>query len=249
MTHLTISANSNVEAIYSPTWRIDGRVDNSKNACQYCHSLSVCLASPLIAYEDKHQVPKRVYQKGEHVFYSGEPLDALYVVRSGSIKTYMISEQGDENILGFYLPGDVIGIDSGNADEYQSAAVTLESATVCRLPLSRLEEEGAGSVLLKLVADQIQRNQGLNQILAHKDADGRMASFLLDFAVRYWERGYSETSFNLPMARQDIGNYLGLAVETVSRCLTRFQESCVLDVNRREITIQARDQLVKCAVH
>jgi CRP/FNR family transcriptional regulator, anaerobic regulatory protein len=249
MTHLAILNSSNTTMPYSPILDKNDRVDKTNNACRYCHSLSVCLASQLIAHEDKHQVPKRVYQKGEHIFYSGEPQDVLYVVRSGSIKTYMITERGDENILGFYLPGDVIGIDSGNSDKYQSAAVTLESTTVCRLPLSRLEEQGAGSLLLKLVADQIQRIQRLSQVIAHKDADGRMASFLLDFALRYGERGYSDTLFNLPMARQDIGNYLGLAVETVSRCLTRFEECGVLEVKRREVNILARDQLIKCMDH
>jgi CRP/FNR family transcriptional regulator len=130
-----------------------------------------------------------------------------------------------------------------------SSTITLETTSICRFPHAYLgdkaQDQGIG--LLRIAAEQMQRYHNLVLMLARKDADGRIACFLDDLASRYWSRGYSASAFLLTMSRQDIGCYMGLAVETVSRTLTRFQESGVLKVNRREVDILDRIALRKIA--
>jgi CRP/FNR family transcriptional regulator len=128
-----------------------------------------------------------------------------------------------------------------------SSAVSLETSSVCRFPHVFLTETSHGVNLLKITAEQMQRDHNLVLMLARKDADGRIASFLDDLACRYQSRGYSAKIFFLTMSRQDIGCYLGLAVETVSRTLTRFQECGLLRVNRREVEILDHAVLRKTA--
>ena len=190
---------------------------------------------------------KRINRKGEHVFREGEEADAFFIVRSGSIKSYLVTEDGEEQVLGFYLPGDVFGLDSTSSQERMSSAITLETTSLCRFPHAYLADKAQGANLLRITAEQMQRDHNLVLMLARKDADGRIASFLDDLACRYWSRGYSASAFLLSMSRQDIGCYLGLAVETVSRTLTRFQECGVLLVNRREVEILDHDTLRKIA--
>jgi CRP/FNR family transcriptional regulator len=190
---------------------------------------------------------RRIHRKNEHIFWGGENADAFYVVRSGSVKSYLVTQDGEEQVLGFYLPGDVFGLDTSGADLRMSSAVCLETTAICRFPHQHLEDKSAGMNLLKMSAEQMQRDHNLVIMLARKDADGRIASFIEDLARRFAVCGYSQSAFMLSMSRQDIGCYLGLAVETVSRTLTRFQESGVLKVNRREVQILDYDSLCRIA--
>ena len=218
--------------------------------CNICEPRGGCLGLQLLDSEEIRQQlcsTKRISRKGEHVFREGEEADAFYVVRSGSIKSYLVTEDGEEQVLGFYLPGDVFGLDTSEDQFRMSSATTLETTSLCRFPHAYLSDKAQGSNLLKITAEQMQRDHNLVLMLARKDADGRIASFLDDLACRYWSRGYSASAFLLTMSRQDIGCYLGLAVETVSRTLTRFQESGMLQVNRREVEILDHDQLRKIA--
>ncbi len=218
--------------------------------CHVCEPRGGCLGMVLLNSEDAYQQlshAKRINRKGEFVFREGEDADCFYVVRSGSVKSYMVTEDGEEQVLGFYLPGDVFGMDVTESQHRMSSTITLETTSVCRFPHAFLSARSEGVNLLKITAEQMQRDHNLVLMLARKDADGRIASFLDDLACRYWSRGYSATSFFLTMSRQDIGCYLGLAVETVSRTLTRFQESGVLWVNRREVEILNHDTLRKIA--
>ena len=218
--------------------------------CHVCDSRGGCLGIQLVDSEEARQqlcYTKKISRKGEHLFREGEEADCFYVVRSGSLKSYMVTEDGEEQVLGFYLPGDVFGLDNTDAVERMSSAVALETTSVCRFPHTYLADQAQGSSLLKITAEQMQRDHNLVLMLARKDADGRIASFIDDLASRYYSRGYSASAFVLTMSRQDIGCYLGLAVETVSRTLTRFQESGILKVNRREVEILNHAALCRIA--
>jgi CRP/FNR family transcriptional regulator, anaerobic regulatory protein len=214
--------------------------------CHVCESRGGCLGVQLLDSEEARQQlshTKKIHRKAEHVFREGEDADCFYVVRSGSIKSYLVTEDGEEQVLGFYLPGDVFGLDTTQSHQRMSSAITLETTSICRFPHALLADKAQGASLLGVAAEQMQRDHNLVLMLARKDADGRIASFLDDLASRYWSRGYSASAFLLTMSRQDIGCYLGLAVETVSRTLTRFQDCGVLKVNRREVEILDHETL------
>lgn len=218
--------------------------------CHVCEPRGGCLGIQLLSSEEARAQlchTRKIARKGEHLFREGEEADCFYVVRSGSFKSYLVTEDGEEQVLGFYLPGDVLGLDTGETEQRMSSAVALETTSVCRFPHALLSDRAEGATLLKLAAEQMRRDHNLVLMLARKDADGRIASFLDDLACRYWLRGYSASAFLLSMSRQDIGCYLGLAVETVSRTLTRFQECGVLRVNRREVEILDHPTLRKIA--
>jgi CRP/FNR family transcriptional regulator len=218
--------------------------------CHICDPRGGCLGMQLLGSEDVRQQlsqAKKINRKDEHVFRVGESADSFYVVRSGSIKSYLVTEDGEEQVLGFYLPGDVFGLDNTETEFRMSSAITLETTSLCRFSHAYLTDKVKGANLLKVMSEQMRRDHNLVLMLARKDADGRIASFLDDLACRYWSRGYSATAFMLTMSRQDIACYLGLAVETVSRTLTRFQECGVLEVNRREVEILDHEALRKIA--
>lgn len=208
--------------------------------CHICDPRGGCLGIQLLnnpGISDHLKQVKRIHRKGEHLFREGESADAFFVVRSGSVKSYLLTEDGEEQVLGFYLPGDIFGLDNTESQLRLSSAITLETTSICRFPHAYLSDKARGANLLRITAEQMQRDHNLVLMLARKDADGRIASFIDDLARRYWSRGYSGTAFVLTMSRQDIACYLGLAVETVSRTLTRFQDCELLRVNRREVEI------------
>lgn len=208
--------------------------------CHICEPRGGCLGLQLLDSPEAQQQlsnAKKINRKSEHVYREGEEADCFYVLRSGSVKSYLVTEDGEEQVLGFHLPGDVFGMDTTELQQRMSSAITLETTSLCRFPHTYLGGKAQGVNLMKITAEQMQRDHNLVLMLARKDADGRIASFLDDLACRYRSRGYSAEAFVLTMSRQDIGCYLGLAVETVSRTLTRFQECGVLKVNRREVQI------------
>jgi CRP/FNR family transcriptional regulator len=218
--------------------------------CQVCDLIGGCLSRELLGSQkqfDRSLKSSRSIKAGEHIFREGDESGYLCVVRSGSIKSYMISDDGEEQVLGFYLPGDVLGLDGSEEQGRLSSAVTLETSTLCRLPIEDMDEKGVTSQILKLTSAQLLRDHNLVLMLARKDADGRLASFLCDLSRRYQARGYSALAINLSMSRQDIGNYLGLAVETVSRTLTRFQDSGLITVRRRAVEFLDLANLQKIA--
>ena len=242
----TIGLPEDVEYEYeeSMEWGV-GMSTNSKichmvHKCHICDPRGGCLGLQLLnspGISDHLKQARHIYRKGEHIFREGDHAESFYVLRSGSIKSYLLTEEGEEQVLGFYLPGDIFGLD--NSDDYErlSSAIMLETTSICRFPHAYLSDKASGANLLRITSEQMQRDHNLVLMLARKDADGRIATFIDDLATRYWSRGYSGTAFMLSMSRQDIGCYLGLAVETVSRTLTRFQECGILQVNRREVEI------------
>ncbi len=186
--------------------------------------------------------------RGEYLYRAGEPFQALYMIRSGVIKTYFISEDGEEQILGFHLPGEIIGFDGIAESQFPSNAMALDTSSICRLSFDSLEKHHRlapqlQNALLKGMSHEILRHENMLMLLGKKKADQRLASFLLNRSTYQSSHGYSATTFTLAMTRTDIGKYLGLTVETVSRVLSRMQTQKVIEVHTNQIQILDLDAL------
>jgi CRP/FNR family transcriptional regulator len=187
-------------------------------------------------------------RKGEHLFRAGDAFRSVYVVRSGAVKTYSVSVEGEEQVTGFYLPGEVLGVDGISAGSHTNFAIALETTAVCEitydtLSASSLNMPGLQQHFFKVMSQAIQSDQQLMRLLSKNNAEERIGAFLLNLSARYERRGLSPYRFRLSMSRNEIGNYLGLAVETVSRVLTRLQKQVILAVDGREIEIRNMQKL------
>lgn len=210
--------------------------------CDQCASHAHCLGSYLAThsvtrttqpFKDHHTLRNR-----EHIFRQGDKADALYIVKSGSAKLYFVSEDGGEQVVAFYMPGEVLGLDALGVETYKSSAMALERTSLCVVPVANIARVIENThCLYKLLSRELVRDHHTIELIAKKDADAKMASFLIDMSQRFHNRGYSASSFNLSMKRSEIGSHLGLAIETVSRILTRFQEDGLLRVERRKVEI------------
>jgi len=179
------------------------------------------------------------FRAGDHVFRKGDPFDAIAAVRAGTVKTYVIDREGRERVLGFHLPGEVVGLDAIDGEHYPCNAVALDTVALCRFSFPRMAELAARLPgLQKHLFRLLSRDIGTaNRLAGDWSADQRMAAFLLGLSQRLASRGFSPRRFQLTMARTDIGNYLRLAPETVSRVLKRFQDDGLLVVDRREVEL------------
>jgi CRP/FNR family transcriptional regulator len=227
-------------------------LEELKLSCQNCTLADLCLPHGMSHEEmdalDSIVVRLNPYQPGQHLYRPGDSSHALYAVRSGALKSYCITEDGEEQVLGFTLPGELTGMDGLGGSHYSSASVVLETSSVCELPFSRLEGlchelPSLHKQMMTVVGREITADQHMLMLLGKRTAEERLASFLLSLSTRYHARGLSESEFNLPMSRQDIGNYLGMAIETVSRLFAQFQERGLLEVRRRQVKILDLDQI------
>ena len=234
--------------------RKSGKLDleELKVSCQSCTLADLCLPHGMNGEEldalDSIVVRLNPYQPGQHLYRPGDKSHALFAVRSGSLKSYCITEDGEEQVLGFTLPGELTGMDGLGGSHYASASVVLETSSICELPFSRLEGlcnelPTLHKQMMKVVGREITADQHMLMLLGKRTAEERLASFLLSLSMRYHTRGLSETEFNLPMSRQDIGNYLGMAIETVSRLFAQFQDRGLLEVHRRQVKILDLDHI------
>lgn len=185
---------------------------------------------------------RQLVHRGDYLYRAGEPFQALYMIRSGVIKTFFISEDGDEQILGFHLPGEIIGYDGIAENEFPSSATALDTSSVCRLSFDAMGHRFSKSgklqtALLRGMSREILRHENMMMLLGKKKADERLASFLLSRSIHQRKQGYSATVFTLAMTRTDIGKYLGLTVETVSRVLSRLQSQGVISIHTNQIQI------------
>ncbi|MCL1142562.1 electron transport transcriptional regulator EtrA [Shewanella gaetbuli] len=237
------------------------RRPNTGGCAIHCHDCSMgalCIPFTLDNTEldklDNIIERKKPVQKGDQIFKSGDSLRALYAIRSGTIKSYTITEQGDEQITGFHLAGDVIGFDGIHSQMHQSFAQALETSMVCEIPYETLDEL-SGTMpklrqqIMRLMSNEIMSDQEMILLLSKKNAEERLAAFIFNLANRFGDRGFSPKEFRLTMTRGDIGNYLGLTVETISRLLGRFQKSNLIEVNGKYISIVDHDALGVLAGH
>lgn len=214
--------------------------------CQNCSLSNICLPLAMEVGEmdrlDDIVRRGRPLQRGEHLFSAEDRFESVFAVRSGAIKTYRVTEDGEEQITGFHLPGEIFGLSGLSTGRHENAAIALETTAVCEIPFDRIEplSRDVPSLqrhLFQLMSRAISDDQQLILLLGKKSAEARIASLLLSLSSRMRRRRLSGRCFRLPMARGDIGNYLGLVVETVSRVFTRLQKQGVLAVDGKEIEI------------
>ncbi len=214
-------------------------------SCHACPLKQLCLPARLgeeeITRLERIIKRNRPLHKNEHLFRAGEPVQQIYALRSGSLKTYLLHPDGTEQITGFVLPGELVGIDGFGRSTFPSYAMALETSLACTLPLAELEEL-AGSIpnlrkqLLSIMGREL---HGEQEHLSHtkEGAEQRLAVFLLNLSHRFSKRGLSALNFILPMSRGEIGNYLGLTTETISRLFTHYRKLGLIEAQGREIRL------------
>jgi CRP/FNR family transcriptional regulator, anaerobic regulatory protein len=226
-------------------------------SCGNCRLNTICL--PLSLHNDDigqlNQIIKRSkpLQKGEYLFHAGDAFTSIWAIRSGSVKAIVSSNNGNEQVTGFYLPGEVMGLDGLANNVYTNSVVALETTSACEIPFSCLETLSAKlpslqRYFLQLMSREITQEQNIIHLLTRSNAEARVASFLLSISNRNGRQNLSTSTFLLAMSRVDIGNFLGLTIETVSRTFTRLQKSKVISVDKKEIMINdftALHQLIK----
>jgi CRP/FNR family transcriptional regulator len=231
-----------------------GEKAEAKNNCEHCALNGVCVPDGLAAHE-RQDFTSLIFQHkrltaGQALFRAGENFNHLYFVKTGSLKTVVLLDDGREQVTGFHLAGDVLGVDAISSPTHPSEAVALEDTNVCAIPFAQLMRlsqrvEHLHIYVQRLLAREVVRDQGVMLLLGRMQADERVAAFLLNISQRYKARGYSPVEFTLSMAREDIGNYLGLTLETVSRCFSRLKSAGVLEVENRHIRITNINALQK----
>jgi CRP/FNR family transcriptional regulator, anaerobic regulatory protein len=216
-------------------------------SCSSCCLQHVCLpcglaVDKLVDMDELTRVKRRV-AKGATLYRTGHAFESLYAVRSGSFKTIGVSRNGQEKVIGLHLPGEVMGLEAINSRQHGYDAVALEDSEVCIIPYARLTQlaqrlPDLQQQLLRILSGDISRDQGLMLLLGGMDAEQRVAAFLLSLSRRYQKLGYAPTRFSLRMTREEIGSYLGLTLETVSRLFSRLQREGVITAHQREVELK-----------
>ncbi|MGM0983976.1 MAG: helix-turn-helix domain-containing protein [Pseudomonadota bacterium] len=226
--------------------------------CQGCSLCTHCLPLGLTPADREHfdaiiRRP-RPLRRGALLVQQGKPFSSLYVVRSGSFKQVVVDAEYREHVIHFLLPSEVAGLDAVGEGTHPTSVVALESSSVCELPFDALEAlsdrlPALRAALYRCMSQELHRDQHLHCLLSFATAERRMASFLLSMSEHHAARGYSRYGFQLAMSRADIGSFLGLALETVSRLMSRFQRRCLLELRGREVTLLDLPALEDLAEH
>ena len=227
-------------------------VSRSQALCSACNHRDKCLTDDTDSSGAKQideLVTMRIrLRKGDTLYRAGAPFAALYAIRSGSLKTILLAEDGRDQVAGYHMPGEVVGLDGIGNDVHECQAVALEDSEVCTLPFDRIEEVAREYAAFqhkvhRHLSREIARQRSLMLLLGTMRADQRLAAFLLDLSERYQARGYSSSEFILRMTREEIGSYLGLKLETVSRLLSRLQQEGLIQVQGRVVKLLERSAL------
>lgn len=217
-----------------------------KVACSQCNLQELCLPYGLsetdISLLDDLVGARRKIKRQQHLYHAGAAFEAIYAVRAGSFKTDVLLEDGREQVTGFQMTGEILGLDGISGEIHSCNAVALEDSEVCVIPYARLEElsrqvEALQHQFHKVMSREIVRDHGVMMLLGSMRAEERLAAFLLNLSQRFTARGFSPAEFHLRMTREEIGSYLGLKLETVSRAFSRFQEEKLIAVQQKHIRI------------
>jgi CRP/FNR family transcriptional regulator len=232
-------------SVFPPSLKVVS-IDSLRSHCATCSMRTLCLPVGL-SETDIDELEgllgnRTKLKKGDALFHNGAPFTALYAVKLGSLKTTVLSDDGREQVAGYHMAGDLLGLDGMGDDRHGCEAIALEDSELCVMPFTRIEELARHVPALqhnlhKFMSREIERDHRVMLLLGSMRAEERLAAFLLNLSERYKARGYSSTEFVLRMTREEIGSYLGLKLETVSRLFSKFQEEGLVMVAGRSIKI------------
>ena len=226
--------------------------DSVKIACSNCNLRELCMPMGLSPAEllrvDELVTTRRMVKRGASLFFNGEPFTALFAIRTGFFKTSVATEDGRDQVTGFQMAGEIMGLDGIVNDRHTCDAIALEDAEVCVLPFDRIEEisreiNALQSHVHKIMSREIVREHGVMLLLGSMRAEERLAAFLLNLVQRLQTRGFSSSALVLRMTREEIGSYLGMKLETVSRTFSKFSDDNIIEVKQRQIHIKDADAL------
>jgi CRP/FNR family transcriptional regulator, anaerobic regulatory protein len=221
-------------------------------SCASCNLRELCLTGGLCV-EDLERAQTIVYarrkvRRGESIFCAGDEFKAIYAIRSGFFKTSVVDGEGREQVTGFFMGGELLGLDGIGTGSHNGTAVALEDSEVCVMPYARVEEMAREIPALQrhlhsVLAREIVRDHGVMMLLGSMRAEERLAAFLTNLSKRLLRRGFSSCEFHLRMTREEIGSYLGLKLETVSRLFSQFQKEGLIDVEQKHVRIKDAERL------
>lgn len=238
------------------TVRRDHCPHNNALSCSDCRLSAICLplsvSTDELARIDSIIKRGRPLQKGDQLFQAGGAFTALYAVRAGALKTTSLTKGGQEQITGFYLPGEIVGLDGVAERQHTNTACALETSAVCEIPFNQLstlslELPKLQQHIFQILGREISHEQQQLTLISKHTADERVAAFLLSWSARHERRQLSGRQLRLPMSRGELGNFLGLTIETVSRVISRMQKNGMLSVDKQTITIDDHRQLQQLA--
>jgi len=214
--------------------------------CSTCHLKDLCLPGGLCDSDverlDELMFARRRIKEGQALYHEGNSFGFLYAVRAGTFKSIVTARDGREQVTGFHMAGELMGLDGLAHGAHASGATALEDADVCAIPYAQLTQLASAStdlqhVVSRLMSREIVREHSLMMLLGSMNAEERLAAFLLNLSQRLKARGYSASEFHLRMSRADIGSYLGMKLETVSRTFSTFQQHGLLQVDKKHVHI------------
>jgi CRP/FNR family transcriptional regulator len=221
-------------------------INSLRVACSSCSLRELCLPAGLDPGEmervDRLVTSRRKLRRGADLYRAGAPLAALFAIRSGFMKSCVLHDDGREQVAGFHMAGDLLGLDAIGGGSHTCDTVALEDSEVCEIPFSYLEQlsrelPSLQQQLHRIMSREIVRDYGVMLLLGSMSAEERLAAFLLNLSQRFATRGYSPSEFRLRMTREEIGSYLGLKLETVSRAFSGFQDRGLIDVRQKQVRI------------
>jgi CRP/FNR family transcriptional regulator len=213
--------------------------------CATCSMHQLCLPTDLNESDTQRLdkiIGQRKIQRDGFLYRIGDPFTSLYAVRVGHFKSYQENMAGDRQITGFQMIGELLGMDAIDSERYQCDAVALDDSEVCIIPFKTLETLFAQMPTLlhhfhRIMSQEITGEQKVISFLGNMRAEQRFAAFLVNLSARYEKRGYSPTRFQLRMTREDIGNYLGLTIESVSRMIAKMRNDGLIAIRRRDVEV------------
>ena len=213
-----------------------GKVAAVPTQCSVCNLREVCLPCGLAgstrALLDNLVYTRKRVKRGDCLYRVGTGFESLYAVRSGFFKSRVVLQDGRDQVTGFHMAGEVLGMDGIASDNHMADVIALEDSEVCVIPYGRLEDPSLQRQLHKVMSRELVRDQGVMMLLGTMRAEERLAAFLLNLSQRFVARGYAPNEFHLRMTRDEIGSYLGLSLETVSRLFSRFHDEGLIAVHR-----------------